>query len=429
MNKLFKAIFFLLIISFFTACSNKNIEIQDLKTYSQNPKEYLKNKSFTFKNQSSYNKKFYKNYFLVWNNPKIEINKKEASWAFLYKNKQIYLQNYSKASKQWFNKQIQNSNFKEFKSKLKKAITIKNSNIRVFPTKQMMFYNPYSAGQGFPFDYNQNSSIKINTPILISHFSKDKAWAFIKTSSFYGWIDIRDIAYVDEDFIKKFKTNNYAVAIKDKFNIYKNYFIENIQLGTIFPYEKNKFFVAAKDKNQKAFIKTIQINKNYISLEPLQFNSKNLTKIAQELIKEQYGWGGILGFRDCSSFTQDFFSSFGVYLDRNSKQQINNGKYYRIKEFTNKKKKEFILKYGKAFKSLIYLKGHIMLYIGNIKDEPLVMHNVWGVKTRIFLNKKGRNIIGKNIISSLEFGKELATYDDMNTVLDKIEGIVILDER
>lgn len=115
----------------------------------------------------------------------------------------------------------------------------------------MMFYNPYSAGQGFPFDYNQNSSIKINTPILISHFSKDKAWAFIKTSSFYGWIDIRDIAYVDENFIKKFKTNNYAVAIKDKFNIYKNYFIENIQLGTIFPYEKINFSLQQKTKIKK----------------------------------------------------------------------------------------------------------------------------------------------------------------------------------
>lgn len=429
MNRLLKAIFFLLIISLFTACSNKNIEIQDLKTYSQNPKQYLKNESFTFKNQSSYNKRFYKNYFLVWDNPKIEISKKDASWGFLYKNKQIYLQNYSKASKQWFNNQIQNSNFKEFKSKLQKAITIKNSNVRVFPTKQMMFYNPYNAGQGFPFDYNQNSFIKINTPILVSHLSKDKAWAFIKTSSYFGWIDIRNIAFVDEDFIKKFKTNNYAVAIKDKFNIYKDHFIENIQLGTIFPYKKNKFFVAVKDKNQKTFIKTIKINKNYISLKPLQFNSKNLRKIAQELIKEQYGWGGILGFRDCSSFTQDFFSSFGIYLDRNSKQQIKNGKYYKIKNFTSENKKKFIIKHGKAFKSLIYLKGHIMLYIGNIKGEPLVMHNVWGVKTRVFLNKEGRNIIGKNIISSLEFGKELETYENMNTVLDKIEGIIILDER
>ncbi len=133
----------------------------------------------------------------------------------------------------------------------------------------MMFYNPYNAGQGFPFDYNQNSFIKINTPILVSHLSKDKAWAFIKTSSYFGWIDIRNIAFVDEYFIKKFKTNNYAVAIKDKFNIYKDHFIENIQLGTIFPYKKNKFFVAVKDKNQKAFIKTIKINKNYISLKPL----------------------------------------------------------------------------------------------------------------------------------------------------------------
>ncbi|WP_404317666.1 SH3 domain-containing protein [Malaciobacter canalis] len=430
MSKILKPTFFLfIIITFFTACSNKNIQIQDLKTYSQNPKDYLKNESFTFKNQNRYNKKFYDKYFEVWNNPTIKISKKTASWGFLYKKKDIYLQNFSKASKQWFDKQIENSNFNEFKSKLQKAITIKNSNIKVLPTKQMMFYNPYNAGEGFPFDYNQNSSIKINTPILVSHFSKDKAWAFIKTSSFYGWIDIRDIAFVDEEFIKKFKTKNYAVAVKDKFNIYKKHFIENIQLGTIFPYEKDKFFVAAKKSNQKAFIKTININKENISLKPLKFNNKNLRKIAQELIKEQYGWGGILGFRDCSSFTQDFFSSFGIYLDRNSKQQIKNGKYYKIKNFTNKKKKEFILKNAKAFKSLIYLKGHIMLYIGNIKDEPLVMHNVWGVKTRVFLNKKGRNIIGKNIISSLEFGKELETYDDTNTVLDKIEGIIVLDER
>lgn len=70
-----------------------------------------------------------------------------------------------------------------------------------------------------------------------------------------------------------------------------------------------------------------------------------------------------------------------------------------------------------------------MLYIGSKKDEPLVMHNVWGVKTRVFFNTKGRNIIGKNIISTLDFGKELQTYDDTKNVLDKIESIVILDEK
>ena len=39
-----------------------------------------------------------------------------------------------------------------------------------------MFYDPTQLGEGFPFDYNQNSAIKINTPIMVSHLSKDRAW-------------------------------------------------------------------------------------------------------------------------------------------------------------------------------------------------------------------------------------------------------------
>lgn len=70
-----------------------------------------------------------------------------------------------------------------------------------------------------------------------------------------------------------------------------------------------------------------------------------------------------------------------------------------------------------------------MLYIGEKNNEPVVMHNVWGVKTRVFFNTKGRNIIGKSVITTLEFGKELQNYDDTKNTLDRIEGIVILDEK
>lgn len=424
-----KTVFFTLFIAiFFSACVHQNAQIADLKEYSQNPNDYVTD-DLTFNNQQKANKYFDKQYFNVWTNPKISISKRVATWGFVYKKREIYLQNFSKASKQWFDKLIDNSNFDDFKKVSKRAIVVKNSALKVFPTIEMMFYNPYTAGEGFPFDYNQNSQIKINTPILISHFSKDKAWAFIKSASVFGWIKVDNIAFVNNRFIKNFMTNNYYIATKDKFNIYDEFFIEKVQLGTIFPKKNSKYIVAKKDLKHNAYIKYISINEKNIDKKPLKFNTHNISKIASQLIGEQYGWGGIFNFRDCSSFTQDFFSIFGKYLERNSSRQIENGKYIKIKDLSNEEKKEFIAKNAKPFKTLVHLPGHIMLYIGNKNNEPLVMHNVWGVKTRVFLQEKGRNIIGKNIISTLEFGKELATYDDTKNVLDKIESIVILDEK
>ncbi len=424
-----KNLFLLIFITiFFTACSQKNIPIKDLENYSQKPKDYL-NKDFSFTSQEKYNQVFYENYFKVWKQNTLLIDKKSAMWGLRYKKRAMYLQNFSKASTAWFDKHIENSNFEEFNKQVKKAIVIKNSNLKVFPTNEMMFYNPNNAGEGFPFDYNQNSFIKINTPILISHFSKDKAWVYVESYFAYGWLKLEDIAFVDKIFIDKFKTQNYSTIIKDKIDIYDEYFIEKVQLGTIFPKYKNKYLVAKKDTNHKAYLKLIDIKKENITDNSLEFNSKNLKKISNELIEEQYGWGGIFGFRDCSSFTQDFFIPFGINLDRNSKKQTTNGKYYSLEKLSNKQKKEFILKYAKPFKTLVYLYGHIMLYIGEKNKEPLVMHNVWGVKTRVFFNTKGRNIIGKNVITTLEFGKELQNYDDTKNTLDRIEGIIILDEK
>ncbi len=68
-----------------------------------------------------------------------------------------------------------------------------------------MFLNPSKAGEGFPFDYNQNSSIKINTPLLVSHYSKDKTWIFVQSHFALGWLRVDSISFVDDDFINEFK--------------------------------------------------------------------------------------------------------------------------------------------------------------------------------------------------------------------------------
>jgi len=246
------------------------------------------------------------------------------------------------------------------------------------------------------------------------------------TSSFGGWVKIQDIAFVNEQFIEEFKTNSYFVAVKEKFALYDNIFRDYIKVGTIFPKKDKKYLIARSDYNQNAIISYINIKENEVDSLPIKYNVQNRIKIAKELMNEPYGWGGLLNNRDCSSFTKDFFTPFGKYLSRNSKAQTKNGKYLDMSKLSKEQKKQFLMKKGVPFSTLVYLKGHIMLYVGVKDNEPLVMHNMWSVRLKDEKGRKYRHIIGKASITTLEPGSELKDFDEANNIINKILGIVIL---
>ena len=411
-------------ILFFTACSQKEVQIADLTEYSQNPTSYTKNLNEIKLDQENLAKEFIKNYYSVWKQDKLSFSKKESTWGNNYAKKKIYLENHNLASKQWFEKQIENSNFDEFNTSLQKAILVKNSDFRVFPTSSKMFYNPKKAGEGFPFDYNQNSRVKINTPVLISHFSKDKAWAFVESHFVLGWIRVDNLLIVDKNQEQEFKSDELYVITKEGFEIFDKTILEDLKVGTFFPKKDGKYILATTNG-----LKKVDILENKIHKLPLPFNSKNIESISKEFMGELYGWGGLNNHRDCSSFTQDFFSVFGIYLERNSRAQTKLHKYIDLSKMSNYQKKEYIKENAIPFLTLVYLRGHIMLYIGIKDDEPLVMHNIWGVRTTDIFSGSGRNIVGKTVITTLEPGVELRDVNKSKTILNNIRGIVLLNEK
>ncbi len=421
-----KNITILSIIFMFSACSYKqNVQTNDIKLPNQNLNNYSKN----FENLPIIiNQNLYERHFRPWEQTKISIRKADALWGAVYSKRTVYGANYKKIPQKWFKNHLDNANFDEFSTKNLKAITIKNSNLRVFPTNQPIFYNPTKPGEGFPFDYNQNSGIKINTPIIISHFTKDKAWAYAESSFASGFISTNTIAIVDKNIIDTFKQSSFYISIKDNFPIYKlDQYKETIKLGTIFPKSiYGNFFVVNQDHNLNGYIQTVNIpnSSNVLAQNSLKFNKENINKIINELKDEPYGWGEALSYRDCSALTKDYFAAFGLFLGRNSASQAKQSKYYDLKNFTNEKKKEFIVKNSKPFLTLIYLKGHIMLYVGvSNENEPLVFHN----KTKDKFGEESRNIIGKAIVSTLELGKELENFDEKNSIINRVEGITIFN--
>jgi hypothetical protein len=261
---------------------------------------------------------------------------------------------------------------------------------------------------------------------MVSHLSKDRAWAYIESSTVGGWIEIGSLAFVSDRFINEFKTSDYYVSVKEKFPIYDPIFREYVKVATIFPRKNNKFIIAKNDGNQNALISFIDLQEDEIEAMPLAFNTNNRIKLINQLLDEPYGWGGLLNNRDCSSFTQDFFAPFGKYLHRNSKAQISNGKFLDMSKLSIAEKKAFMKENGVPFSTLVYLKGHIMLYIGIKDDEPLVVHNMWSVRLKDDSGRKYRHIIGKASITTLEPGKGMKDYDEDNNILGRVTGIVVL---
>ena len=451
--RLYSGVFYFVLILLFASCSNKTIsiaknktsnlsvsseflnEIEDLKIIPQNIDYFVAQADMVSANQKliSLDKDYNQKFFNAWQLTKLSANLKELMWPYrLYKGQKLYRFNKEPIKQIFFKKMKINFNFKNIDKIGKPAIVINNADIKNFPSNIGLFKDSKIPGEGYPFDYNQNTSIKINTPIYVSHYSKDKIWAYVETPYSFGWILRSNIAFVTSDFIKQYKNQNYAISIKDKFGIFNKYgrFESFVKMGTIFSIKKEfkdkiSVYHVIKNKNSYASLETIDILKNNIVKKPLVLNKSNLIQISNQLLKERYGWGGIGFKRDCSSTTQDYFSPFGIWLPRNSYAQARSGNYISFKGLNKKQKEQMILKHGIAFLTLIYSRGHIMIYIGQYKNKPVIYHNVWGVKT-VSNGKIGRHIIGKTIITTLELGKELDGKNENNTLLNYVRGMSIL---
>jgi len=158
-----------LITLFFISCSatRPKTQIRDLNEIPQNAETYTNN----INNESFYyiQMKYEDYYFRVWNFEKPSETLEGIKWPFrAYKVGKSYGENLQLLDDAFFNKMYDNSNFDNYLKVSQDAITLKRLNIRAFPTITPLLRDPSRAGEGFPFDYLQNSAISANKPVFVS---------------------------------------------------------------------------------------------------------------------------------------------------------------------------------------------------------------------------------------------------------------------
>ena len=376
--------------------------------------------------QLDYDRQYNQKYFEPWDISTMELTEVEKTWQFKYAKEKTYNSNGSKISKRWFTHAIKNSNFCNYESIAKAGITLKHTNLKLYPSLKEIYYDPKRTGEGFPFDYNQNSAVYINTPLFISHYSLDKKWVYVKTSYAFGWIKFSDVAFVDQSFQNTFRNDKYAITVKDNLKLLDDgVYLSLVKMGSIFPIDPitKEYLIAKKASNDYAYVSKVKVKDsdiNIIAYKPIKFNTSNVAYISKQLVGEPYGWGGKLKTRDCSALTRDFFAPFGIYLRRNSRQQAEDGDAISIKSLDSKTKKETILANAKPFRSLLAVPGHITLYLGEKNGEPIILHNYWGVR----LNNGTKRIMGRGIISTTKLGAELPNVRKKSMLINTLTSIV-----
>jgi len=403
-------------------------KVADMHSIPQDPAFYAKQiKSVSKSKQQKWDKEFNRKYFKPWTLRKLDIPKKDFGWEtrFVTKGK-IYKANGRVIPSNVYKKWIRNAQMHKKDSRGYKAITTRRTSVKALPTSTAFYRDPKKTGEGFPFDYNQNSALHINVPLYISHYSKDKRWVYVRASYSFGWVKISDLTVVNRDFIKKFKTGNYAMTIKDNLRLYddKKRPISLVKLGALFPISKNgKQYLTAKQNSlgQGRIHKVNVASPRVIAKKPLPFTAKNVAMLAKEFYGEPYGWGGSYECRDCSATTRDFLGPFGIFLRRNSGKQAKDGSSTTyIKGLSKNAKKKKIIQKAEPFRSLLHVPGHIVLYLGQYKGEPVIMHTYWGIR------KKNRTklITGRTIITTTEPGKERKDIREGSKLINTLKTII-----
>jgi len=357
--------------------------------------------------------RFLQFHFGPWHRQKPADTADDVFWGLtLYPKKELYGENTLKRDPAWIERMRVASRPAEYPSMGRKAIAVTNTSMRVLPTAEPAFYDFSLAGEGFPFDYMQNSLALAGTPLYATHSSADGAWILVESRFAFGWVPLRDIAWVDDAFAAAWQTGQYAAFTRDDVPVAdrNGIFRMEAHIGTILPMVTadgmTTLLVPTRSSDGEAVMTYAPMDPATAEAMPLAPTPANFARLINNMLGRPYGWGGLFEDRDCSAATMDLMASFGVFLPRNSSQQVKIGTLAQLKDMDADDKKKILADSGTPFLTMVRKPGHIMLYIGTRDGEPVVFHAIWGLKTKTETGF-GRKVIGRAVITSLEPGIEL----------------------
>lgn len=280
------------------------------------------------------------------------------------------------------------------------GMAVRRVSLRNFPTNMRVF--PGKGQQMHDFESFQESALFPGDPVVIVHTSLDGQWFFIVSPRYAAWVERSAIAEgsADEVLAHAAKTP-YRVITGDKVRtVYTPDApgLSELQLdmGTRVPladvppdqpvngqgtYESWVLDLPVRAQDGSLHFQPALLQRQADSSpDYLPLTRANIIRQAFKFLGERYGWGHLYNGRDCSGFVSDVYRSVGVQMPRNTGDQSKSpGLQHRLFSASDSHAARMQAIAKAQVGDLIYIPGHVMMFLGRVDGQPYVIQDVGGV--------------------------------------------------
>jgi len=268
------------------------------------------------------------------------------------------------------------------------GVVVERADLRAFPTEAAIYKRPGKR----EFDSVQYSSLYPSEPVAILHLSRSGLWGFVQTGSVRGWVMMDKLALGDKETVFS-ETGGFLVFTGSSVGVYGDSSLGGpesaVPMGAVLGlvgqrHDGGPYAVRFPKRDASGFLYWVTgyiANGADVSEGFLAYTPRNVITEAFKMLGEEYGWGGKDGRRDCSEFIKDLFSTMGVKLPRNSRNQGVAGDLIAYRDGASQI--ETIagsLKLARPGITLLGLDSHIMLYLGTRDGKPYAIHQIFGYR-------------------------------------------------
>ncbi len=319
------------------------------------------------------------------------------------------------------------------------GMVLRRTALRAFPTTLRVF----STQGNTDIDRFQESALFPGTPVVVAHASRDGKWWWVISPRYKAWVSAGDVALGDKAAVLGYGSgsSHRVITAAKAWTVFTREQPQlselQLEMGLRLPlvpvapdgivngqhgYASWALELPVRGTDGTLAFAPALLQKNQDSTAAyLPLTQANLIRQSFKFLGERYGWGHSYNARDCSGFVSEVYSSMGVELPRNTRDQSISPALQHVlfdKDEGPERRRAALdqLQVG----DLIYIPGHVMMMIGRIDGAPYVIHDTNGGS---FLGSDGKlksmrlNGVSVTPLMPLQF-------DATHTYADRITSIV-----
>jgi len=304
----------------------------------------------------------------------------------------------------------------------------RSADLRCFPTASPLYEKAWDES----FDMVQCSRLRVGEPVQVVALAPDYYYVFASYAE--GWVEAAALtpALSDEQARAFLAPEDYVVVQADRLPIWSasegGDLIGMVRMGLRLPLLTAP--ATAGGRVRVALPTASGISQGWADLSPgdLSMSYSPVTRAAvirraMSMLGAPYGWGGVGGTRDCSRFMMDLMGTFGVLLPRNSWMQSRAGvRRVDVSKLDDEAKERAIEQAAQGAVVLLYMKGHIMLYLGRDGDHLYAFHLFSGYLELCPGGGETMMRANRALVSALELGRG----SSRKAFIRRISSLVVL---